>query len=229
MLIRLYLLLLFLFSTFYIKLNQSYTLELDKRITYYSFKKVQTLFNKEILNKFSEIDNQRNYEFSSLYSLSNDLALYWKNRYQELFSEFKTFSNVHNLNTPKYAKPTSYNFSIFVKDLVPMERDYQSYIKVYIDRQFFSDSSHGLRSQFKNVKLNLKTEKKLLLKVEKYVFNPFKKTWERELNLYQPRKKYIKIPKNRILIYEIIYDSSKEKPETANLKYIYTSYFSIND
>ncbi len=176
-------------------------------------------YNKDYKNTLLRL-----YERDRPKTLSNGLEnLHWKKKYYSLLKRLVMYKDLKQYYDKMYKKPTKFNVVIIIYDLVPGSKDSLSYCKIFLNKKKLAETKKKLLSQKKKIKLNVKPDKRHLLFVEKYYLN--KKKWQRVLNLYQPKPKYFRVPKNRIIVIEIIYDSSKEKPETAHLKYKYLSHY----
>ncbi len=151
----------------------------------------------------------------------------WRKKYFALLHNLSKHSRVKpvKIDPLTYKTPKTYNLVIISYDLVPSNRNLLAYCKVYINRKLAGKSHQGLLTQKKVAKLKVKVGVQHMLFLEKYQFDKRKKCWERMRNLHQPKRKYFRVPKDRIRVIEIIYDASKERPDLAHLKYRYLTHF----
>ncbi len=151
----------------------------------------------------------------------------WKEKYFTLLKTLSKHTKVKpvKIDPSPYKIPKKYNLILLSYDLVPSDKNSLAYYKVYINRKLAGKSPQGLLSQKKMVKLKVKTGVQHMLSLEKYRFNKGKKRWERMRNLFQPKRKYFRVPKGRIRVIEIVYDASKERSDLAHLKYRYLTHF----
>jgi len=153
---------------------------------------------------------------------------YWKKKYLAFISQ-KAKQTQEEVDESQFKKPDKFNLVIIVRDIIQTENDHLSYCNVYINKRRMGRTNQGLLSQQKIVKLKVRTGVRHMLYVEKMFLNTRKKKWERVRGLIQPKKKYFKIPKDRIRVIEILYDPSKESPELAHMKYQYLTHFMKKD
>lgn len=152
---------------------------------------------------------------------------YWKNKY---FFLLKRLSGVHNIRIENnadlyYRYPLDYNLVVIVYDVVPTKENYKSFCKIYINKKKMGETNQALLSQRKVIKLKVKPETQHMIFVEKYILNETKNEWDRIKNLKQPKIKYFTVPRNRIRVIRIIYNSYYEKPNTSHMKYQYLTHF----
>ncbi|GMT49385.1 MAG: hypothetical protein IEMM0008_0924 [bacterium] len=151
----------------------------------------------------------------------------WKEKYFALLYKLSKHSKAKpvKIDPSTYKIPKAYNLVIISYDLVPPDKNFVAYCKVYINRKLAGESHQGLLTQKKVIRLKVKEAVQHMLFLEKYQFDKRKRRWERMRNLLQPKRKYFRVPKGRIRVIEIIYDASKERPDLAHLKYRYLTHF----
>ncbi|MDH4127752.1 MAG: hypothetical protein OEV44_03290 [Spirochaetota bacterium] len=159
----------------------------------------------------------------------NSVEENYKKKYFDLLAKLSSHKSEEIIPKPIYKVPTDYNLIIIVYDIVPAKLNYNSFCKVFVNKQNVGLTNQALLSQKKILKLKVIPNVQHMLQVEKHFLNEKQNKWERMRNLLQPKTKFFKIPKDRIRVIEIIYDSSFETPDKAHLKYKFKTHFMAKD
>ncbi len=216
------------------KLSDSFIRSWSQRFSLIRPVKKNTLYSKNaiILSYLQQNSILKNFYKKTNLRLNDQIVFQahenrWKEKYFALLKSLSKHTGIKpvKVDPSTYKTPKSYNLVIISYDLVPSNKNSLSYCKVYINRRLAGKSPQGLLSQKKIIRLKVKMGVQHMLFIEKYRFDKQKKRWERMRNLFQPKRKYFRVPKGRIRVIEIIYDASKERPDLAHLKYRYLTHF----
>ncbi len=110
-----------------------------------------------------------------------------------------------------YKHPYNYNVKLIIRDssISNPDNDRRCFYKVYVNKIETGRSSIGLESQEKHVEFTLENNRHLL-KVEKYVLNEKKGSYEKLNNIDQPKPDYIYFDSasDKILVIELDHRSA---------------------
>ena len=122
----------------------------------------------------------------------------------------------------EYKHPYNYNVKLIIKDssINNPNNDRRCFYKVYVNKIEAGRSSIGLESQEKHIEFTLENNRHLL-KVEKYILNEKKGSYEKLNNIDQPKPDYVYFDSasDKILIIELNHKSASANSGEFSLSF----------